>query len=218
MYGAPIWANSLTAQGKTLLRRPQRVITVRVSRAYRTTSYEAACVMAELSSEGEKPLLEHINRWRINIRRAVFRKWQEKLEEPRSGHWTIGAIRPVLAKWADRSWGGISYHLAQVLTGHGCFGKYLCRVGREPTTACPAFDEQRSTLTAVVGHDLSLLTVVRAMVGSERAWNAVASFCTDVLPRKEAAEQEREEDPSSHPMRRKRLGRRRLAYARQLPP
>ncbi|XP_026317347.1 uncharacterized protein LOC113228302 [Hyposmocoma kahamanoa] len=141
---------------------------------------------------------------------------QEKLEEPRTGHWTIRVIRPVLAEWADRSWVGISYHLAQVLTGHGCFGKYLCMVGRERTTVCQqcgcAEDTAQHTLLAFDEHDLSLPTVVRGMVGSERAWSAVASFCTDVLSRKEAAE--REEDPSSYPMRRKRLGRRRLANCR----
>ncbi|XP_026315790.1 uncharacterized protein LOC113227127 [Hyposmocoma kahamanoa] len=148
-------------------------------------------------------------------------KWQERLEEPRSGHWTIRAIRPILIEWADRSCGGVSFHLAQVLSGHGCFGKYLCRVGRETTAvchqcgcaedtaqhtlqACPAWKEQRSSLTAMVENDLFLPTVVRAMVGSETAWSAVASFCTDVMWRKEAAEREREEDPSSHPMHRKR--------------
>ncbi|KAJ0182645.1 hypothetical protein K1T71_002014 [Dendrolimus kikuchii] len=65
-----------------------------------------------------------------------------------------------------------------VLTGHGCFGRYLCRIGREPTTGChhcrdsfedtalhtrqvcSVWEEERRALVASVGLDLSLSAVV----------------------------------------------------------
>jgi len=52
------------------------------------------------------------------------------------GKRTVEAIRPCLEEWLDRAQGEVTFRLAQVLTGHGCFGAYLCRIGRELTTAC----------------------------------------------------------------------------------
>lgn len=95
--------------------------------------------------------------------------------------------------------------MTQILTGHGCFGQYLCRIGRECTTAChhcrnerdtaqhtlancPAWDTLRRALTDVIGEDLSLPTVIRKVVGSEEAWSAFSSFCEAVMLQKEEAE------------------------------
>lgn len=46
------------------------------------------------------------------------------------------AVTPNFNAWInrDRKWGS-SYHLTQILTGHGCFGDYLHRIGREPSSA-----------------------------------------------------------------------------------
>jgi len=81
---------------------------------------------------------------------------------------------------------------------------------------CPAWDEQRRVLRSIVGEDLSLPAVVSAMLGSEDAWVAMVS-CEQVMLQKEAAERDREDDPSSDPIRRRRRGARRRAYARQFP-
>ncbi|XP_073960783.1 uncharacterized protein [Choristoneura fumiferana] len=72
-----------------------------------------------------------------------------------------------------------------VLSGHGCFGKYLCKIargrqhqyaplrrGRTDTAQhtlqmCPAFEGQRGCLKAVIGNDLSLPAVVKSMTDSE---------------------------------------------------
>nr|XP_049702859.1 uncharacterized protein LOC126055942 [Helicoverpa armigera] len=116
--------------------------------------------------------------------------------------------------------------LVQVLSGHGCFGSYLHRIGREETPqchhceetvdtaehtlqVCSSWAEPRRALMAVVGNDLSLPSVIAAMLGSEEAWEAVASFCEDIMSQKEAAERMRENDPLAVPLRRRRRGRRR---------
>ncbi|XP_047039657.1 uncharacterized protein LOC124644388 [Helicoverpa zea] len=113
-----------------------------------------------------------------------------------------------MKEWLERSHGALSFRLTQVLTGHGCFGKFLCRIGREPTpechhcgtgnedsalhtlAECPAWATQRRDLTAVLNAagNLSLPAVVSCMVSSEEEWNAVASFCEEVMALKEAAE------------------------------
>ncbi|XP_047990142.1 uncharacterized protein LOC125229363 [Leguminivora glycinivorella] len=121
------------------------------------------------------------------------------------------AVRPVLKEWVERKYGAPSFHLTQLLTGHGCFGWYLCeRVGREPTTAChhcdrravdtaqhtreecPAWDEPRAALFTVIGGDLSLPALICHMLSSEEEWEAVTTFSVIVMTQKEAAEKVRE--------------------------
>jgi len=128
--------------------------------------------------------------------------------------------------------------MVQVLSGHGCFGEYLYRVPkRERTTQChhceevedtaqhtlehcPAWTEERrvlqDVLREVTGGDLSLPAVVSAMVGGERYWGAMASFCEAMISQKEAAERDRESALDADPSRRKRGGQRRRQYARLL--
>lgn len=142
----------------------------------------------------------------------------------------------MLTQWLDNKHGALSFRLVQVLSGHGCFGRYLHKIaGREPTQechecgspedtaqhtleTCPAWVQQRTSLGAVVGRELSLPAVVKAMVGSDRAWQAVMTFCEEVMRHKEVAERAREDDATSNPRRRRRVGRRRLAHDRRLPP
>ena len=122
----------------------------------------------------------------------------------------------------------------QVITGHGCFEEYLHRVARrEPTTRChhceaesrdtaqhtlevyPAWADQRGVLVSSIESDLSLPAIVQQMMGSEEAWQAVVSFCKQIMLQKETAERDREPDPVSDPVRRRRFGRARRDYARQ---
>ncbi|KAL0891774.1 hypothetical protein ABMA27_015041 [Loxostege sticticalis] len=185
LYGAPVWSDSLhRRENVALLRRPQRAIALRVARAYRTF-----------------------------------------------GRRTLDAIGPNLDRWLERPHGFLTYRLVQVLTGHGCFGNYLHKIGREESPSChecgaavdsaqhtlavcPGWEEQRRVLVGAVGQDLSLPSIVNAMLDDERAWKAMASFCETVMSQKEAAEREREDDPSAPPLRRRRRGRRRRAYDR----
>jgi hypothetical protein len=247
LYGAPIWADSLhRRENAAAIRRPQRAIAQRVARTYRTVSFAAACALAgtppwELEAGvlarvyewtaarralGERPAPEEREAIRREARAAVVQHWTEDLATAAFGRETLDAIGPVLQDWLDRSHGFLSFRLVQVLSGHGCFGKYLHRIGREETPSChncgaaedtarhtlevcPSWSEQRRELVAAVGRDLSLPSVVNAMLGSDRAWAAVASFCEHVMSEKEAEERAREEDPLAAPLRRRRRGRRR---------
>ncbi|XP_028162218.1 uncharacterized protein LOC114354159 [Ostrinia furnacalis] len=138
-------------------------------------------------------------------------------------------------QWVHRRHGFLTYRLVQVLTGHGCFGWYLHLIGREPSPechecgaaedtaqhtleVCPAWVQQRRALTAVTGPDLALPSVVVAMLLGESAWNAMVSFCEEVMLQKETAERAREVDPEAHALRRRWPGGRRRRFARLLPP
>ena len=233
LYGAPVWAGDLaaSARGQRTLRRCMRAVAIRIARGYRTISYETAGILAgelpiELLAEahawvykrrhdirreeGALPEPRRVEALKLQARRRALLEWRDRLAARRSGR-VVGAILPCLEAWLDREHGGLSYRLTQVLTGHGCFGEYLCRIGKETTANChhcgedrdtaqhtlehcSAWADERCVLVLAVGEDLSLPTVVRKMVESERSWEAVASFCERVMLAKEAAERERERD------------------------
>lgn len=255
LYGAPIWADALDAKTVALLRRPQRAMAIRVIRGYRTISCEAACLLAgsppwdleaeihanmyawrtELRHRGQGPTPREVEVWKFHARRSMLEEWKEQTAQPRAGHWTVEAVRPVLEDWLDRAHGSLTFRLVQVLSGHGCFGKYLCRIaGREPTTVCHhcscdedtaqhtleeclAWASERRDLVAVVGNDLSLPALINSMLGCERSWEAAVSFCEQVMFQKETAEREREMN-TDLPMRRQRAGRRRRIFHALLRP
>lgn len=255
LYGAPIWVDALTEPSIALLRRSQRAMAVGVIRGYRTISFEAACVLSgsppwdleaqvhaamyhwrvDLRLRGEHPPPRVVEMWKFHARRTLLWKWGERLAHPRAGIRTVEAIRPVLEDWVDRTYGTLTFRLVQVLSDHGCFGKYLCRIAqREPTTechhcgcdedtaqhtleVCVAWACQRSELVAVVGADLSLPSLIQSMLGSEESWRAGLTFCEDVMSRKEAAERERE-ITSQLTIRSRRPGRRRRLFHAQLRP
>ena len=255
LYGCPVWAEILTADSVAHLRRAQRAIAVGVIRGYRTISAEAACVLAgsppwdldagalasvfhwrrELRLHGQEPAPREIEARKLHARQLLLEEWEERLAEPSAGHRTVEAVRPVLSEWTDRRHGSLTFRMVQVLSDHGCFGKYLHKIaGREPTTEChhcgcavdtaqhtleecPAWVSQRQELGAAVGDDLSLPALVKAMVEDERSWQAALTFCEEVMSQKEAAERERESE-SLLQIRSRRAGRRRRAYQALLQP
>ena len=108
-----------------------------------------------------------------------------------------------------RGHGNLTYRLAQVLTGHGVFGSYLARIGREATTECwfcgapeddvertiavfPTWDEHRQRLVGDIGPDLSIRGLVNALLRGPREWSAVSRFSEAVLRAKEDREREYE--------------------------
>lgn len=49
---------------------------------------------------------------------------------------TVESIYPRMEEWMSRGWGGLTFRSTQILTGHGCFGQYLHRIGRDDTPRC----------------------------------------------------------------------------------
>jgi hypothetical protein len=251
LYGAPIWADRLSVANRALLRRPQRVVAIRICRAYVTVAWAAACTLAGTSpwehdagalaeahrervrwrNTGEYPAPEEVREARRQTQRRVREKWKADLGDSLYGVRTIGAILGSMDSWLDRAHGKVGFRLAQVMTGHGCFGHYLCMIQREDSPTChecgaeddtaqhtlewcPRWAEERRTMTTALGvDDLSLHSVVAAMLASERSWEVVASFCEVVISQKEAAEREREDSADALPLRRRRRGRGRRRFA-----
>ncbi|CAK9815594.1 Putative 115 kDa protein in type-1 retrotransposable element R1DM [Anthophora plagiata] len=248
LYGSPIWAGDLMAsrRSKALLRRIERRLAIRCVRGYRTTSHAAAMALAglvplELQAEGDAVVYDRVKalresgipppevaRWatisKRQAQRRALAKWRSQLSESASKR-AVGAVLPNFESWMGRTCGGLTYRMAQVFTGHGCFGEYLRRIGKEATAQChhcgeaedtpqhtleecPAWSAERRTLRAAVGHDLSPPTLIQRMLEGRDKWSAVASFCEAVMKQKEAAERGRERtDPSRRALGRgRRLG------------
>lgn len=164
----------------------------------------------ELRSRGADLSPRAVELYRIRAKERAVEDWLTKLRNPRAGIQVIEEIRPLLADWVDRPHGNLSFRVVQVLSGHGCFGEHLHhRAGKESSLKChhcgepedtaqhtlelcPEWAEKRRVLQEVIGADLSLQSVIRGMLDSEEKWAAVASFCEDVLTRKEVAERERD--------------------------
>ena len=80
-------------------------------------------------------------------REAALKVWESRLATPSAGRLTIGAVRPLFRQWLAWRHGVQTFRTTQVLTRHGCFGGYLCRIGgRDPT---PAVKEKKGLQRSV---------------------------------------------------------------------
>lgn len=213
-------------------------------RAYRTVSFAGATLLAGLppwelvarrhaetfrrTRELRRSPEEGLDPWRLRAVRAIadagmFGEWKRWAADPNLGGARMReAIRSHLAEWVNRGWGNLSFRLVQVMTGHGCFGQFLHRIGRDEAPRCrhcrarddtaqhtlgecPAWAGERETLRRTVGDNLDLPTVVARMVKGRGAWLAMARYCERVMLQKEQAERERRgEAPGGVPRHRRR--------------
>lgn len=85
-----------------------------------------------------------------------------------------------------------------ILTGHGCFGVYINRIGRKPKPQChhcgskqdsaqhtleecPAWLSEQADLIQQISKDLSRHAVIAAMLECAAAWEAVSTFCKTIM-------------------------------------
>lgn len=232
LYGAPIWAAEARNSRRILavLRASLRRVAIRVVRGYRTVSFAGSTLLAglaplELQAEMRADVHERVRALRSNpdqeasswkiaaikivAKRQMYARWKRwSADHTLSGARVREAIRPRFVEWVDRRWGHLSFRLTQVVTGHGCFGHFLNRIGREDTPAChhcasgsdtaqhtladcPAWAQERRELVSVVGRGLDLPNLVSQMLDREEAWSAVARYCERVMLLKEQAERDR---------------------------
>ncbi|XP_020295610.1 uncharacterized protein LOC109860740 [Pseudomyrmex gracilis] len=131
-------------------------------------------------------LQQALARSKRQARRQLLLGWEQLLSEPNvDAQEVVRVVRPHLRVWLDNGVGRFTYRVTQVLTGHGCFGEYLCRIGRESTTQChacgaasdsvehtveecPRWAPERRELVANIGEDISLEGLLRALASRER--------------------------------------------------
>ena len=119
-----------------------------------------------------------------------------------------GGSPPNWEIWRSRRGLPLTYRMTQVLTGHGVFGEYLMKIGRETTDIChrcgegrdtaqhtlefcPAWELSRYTLRHIIDERLTPSTIVKAMLSGLQKYEAVRLFYDRVMFAKERAESER---------------------------
>lgn len=222
LYGAPTWEHTLDlVPGKVkLLNRSQRKVLLRKICAYRTVSEAATNVLAGI------PPVDLLAREReVEYRRrrmdtsttpshhATRTEWQKRWDTAETGQWTKTLI-PDISRWTTRKFGGLNFHLSQFLSGHGCFGKYLCKIKKvdsamcvdcgaltdDPEHAfftCDRWWQQRRDLEANINRDFTPQTSIGEMMESKANWGAVNKYVKLVQSTREEEERERQRGPQA---------------------
>ena len=141
-------------------------------------------------------------------RKETIREWQELWTGYKGSTWTRSLI-PNIDSWYYRRHGELSFHTSQMLTGHGCFQKYLYDIKKtesplclyckkDEDTAehtfmeCTHWEKQREETNLKIGKDLKTNNIGTIMLESEEKWKAIAKYCREILQTKEEDERKRE--------------------------
>jgi hypothetical protein len=184
-----------------------RLAVMRVVSAYRTVSYDAACVIAgmmpicmtikEDAKCGESKRRTGVSE-RPSHREQSLLDWQEAWNNSLKGRWTYRLI-PKLKPWLERRHGEVGYHLTQFLTGHGAFEEYLHKKKKVdtpycPTCAnvvetpehalfvCPRFNNERAEMTTKMP-TADADNLVEMMCASEDNWRIATTAITKITTR-----------------------------------
>lgn len=218
LYGAPIWADAMRLErARSNLARVQRRSLLRVAAAYRTVSEDAILVLTA-SPPIDLLALErravHLGATRSDARERTMAAWQVRWSASSAGRWTHRLIGGLTA-WCAKEHGQLCFHLTQALTGHGCFGSYLHRIGKEPSPKChhceagnddpchtlfhcPGWSSRRDNLCAALGvRELLPEGMVPSMLGSPDAWAAWSRYVSAIMRAKEEAEHVRRGERSA---------------------
>lgn len=204
-YGGPAWVTALgTKSYMAKLESTYRLMCLRVASAYRTVSGDAVCVLAGMMPIGiiiredaECFELRGVREARRSTRVASMAKWQREWDSSPKGRWTYRLL-PVISGWVDRRHGELTFHLTQVLSGHGCFRQYLHRVGHAASPACPEcvdreesaehvlfecprFAEARCGMMAVCGSDTTPDNLGQRMCQDADIWRAVSTAASQIV-------------------------------------
>lgn len=218
LYAAPIWASVCKIKKyENLLISTQRKMLLRATSGYRTTSAAALQTIAgmppiTLLIDERKRLFERQDASsgpaKKEERDRTVGIWQRMWNENTgTAQWTKKLI-PDINKWTNCPHRTIDFYLTQVLTGHGCFGSYLHRIGKKTDDICffceqsdspehsifhcPRWIEQRLRCEATIGQQLSVGNFCVMMVSSKANWTAIHSLIVDIMKLKSEEERYRE--------------------------
>lgn len=159
LYAAPVWASEINrVKGRRIIfNKINRLAALRVIRAYRTVSLDAATLLARtppidiiaikyleiyneinrLKLNGQMVTMEMKREIRIRILEKIPRQWKRrlKMEDKEGGARVRAAILPVLEQWMYRE-GELTFEITQMLTGHGVFKHYLWRMNKIDSPKC----------------------------------------------------------------------------------
>lgn len=196
LYGAPIWADNIKNADKytNLLLPSQRCAALRVARCFRMVSDMAALVLARMPpltilAAGRKRAAAEKKvgavRAKAVSQEEIIQEWQLLWDATTTkAAWTKRLIPDVRKLWVQGPT-EMSFHMAQVLSGHSCFQWYLWNRRRAASPACvhcstevddaehtvfscPFWEDARAELQLAVGRPTSPDDVMYLLCGVER--------------------------------------------------
>ncbi|CAB0037839.1 unnamed protein product [Trichogramma brassicae] len=200
LYGAPIWSSA--TETRAYLRQAESIhrrACLRIISGRPHLSYEATYILASIPPlallADERARLFHRSRddaGRGDERQETLRRWQVQWDQSTKGRWTHRLI-PDIKEWVERRHGEMSYHLTQLLTGHGYFRHHSQRYDNNASARCPVcpdetenvehvffhcsrFEPEREVLQAQIGERTEPENIVRLMLRDRSNWNAVSNF------------------------------------------
>jgi len=214
LYGAPVWAGEMSAEGWKELLKVQRRICLRVASAYCTTSRDAICVISgipplNLLAKERKEIHDKKRNREHGVQTGnTLDTWQTEWDSSKKGRWTHVLI-PNIGPWISRRHGQINYHLTQVLSGHGCFAADLKRFGKLDSAECwycgnPADDAEHTVFACDAWHarrrqaematetELTPDNLIPTMLASKENWDIVSELIVGIMKKKEAEERRRQ--------------------------
>jgi hypothetical protein len=221
LYAAPVWIGAMKfTYYKNMVLSSQRVLALRTCCAYRTTSTDAALVIAgmvpiNLLAEERGRLYRAsrpIDDETKNIERErTLETWQLTWDSSTRGRWTNRLIKNI-KNWIERPHGEVSFHMTQFLTGHGVFYSYLKKIKKTRSEECiycredtddaehtffkySKWKKEREELERNMGQSLSPDSIVPAMVAVVEGWTLVEEFVEKILKEKEQDENQERSAP-----------------------
>lgn len=224
LYAAPVWAQKITRRrgSRDLFRKLQRLIALRVIRAYRTVSYDAATLLARtppldivavkysdayhkkrvLKRQGVVITREINLEIKARMSDSTLKQWRRRLQidELTGGARIRAALLPVLPQWMERGHGcSLTFQMTQLITGHGVFRHYLWRMGKREDSKCQYCNTQNQDSLHCLSScsqwkdarlelraklciaEVSLKSVIGAIICSPRKWKAFSEFSNVVI-------------------------------------
>ncbi|CAH1720554.1 unnamed protein product [Aphis gossypii] len=195
LYGAAVWSEPAlkTQKNKNMLLQAQRCAALKVARCYRTVSDMASLVLARmppafLQAEDRKNAVAAKTTGAVLLKREttarMISSWQMVWDSTSKAAWTRRLI-PDLSRWWHRGPRAISFHMAQALTGHGCFQQYLWARSRAHTPACfhrPAeVDDVEHTLFICMFWNAERRELVESLKRQARPEDVMDLLCEPVV-------------------------------------
>lgn len=131
LYASTVWKKYMKlGYYRARLERLQRQAAIKISGAYRTTSTKALQVVAS-----SIPIHLLVEERSYEPGTNTEAKKREREEEREKASWKRKLVEDVDA-WIGRAHGSVNYFITPFLTGHGCFGSYLKKMGLTQTEGC----------------------------------------------------------------------------------
>lgn len=210
-YGCEAWGMELEKRkrSKNLLTRAQRIALLPMSKAYRTTSTEALCVLTGsipidliISEKMEIQQLKDTNQDtkenRLKIRKRIISEWQNRWDTSTKGRITHKFF-PNIGERLDRKNLELDKYTVQFITGHGNFQEKLykfklteteiCQICRKNSDSywhtlieCEFFDTDREHLLFELKNNG--LQVTENNCVRKEIWNCFKKTSVNILKRK----------------------------------